>query len=150
MNEGIPANAYPHRFRVSPEDVDVQGRVSNDVYVRYLSAAAVAHSNHLGWDTERYRSFGAWWVVRRHEVDYVVPARGGDDLICYTWPSAVSKAKAERRHVIVRPADGALIMRAMNVWALIDVATERPRRIAPEMLETFDPSHWRMSDPVER
>ena len=142
MLDSIPPNAFAYAVTVRPEEVDVQGRVANHEYVRMLIDAAIAHSTHLGWDTDAYRELGAWWVVRRHEIDYFTPAVEGDQLICYTWPSGFSKAKAARSHVMVRPSDGALVLRAMNVWALIDIETSRPRRIAAALLETFDPAQW--------
>lgn len=142
MSPEIPANAFAMPFTVTAVIVDLQQRVSNQEYVGILSIAASKHSEALGWGLERYHELGAWWVVRRHEIDYLQPARLGDELVCHTWPSAVSKAKAQRRHLIVRPADGAVILRALNTWALIDMQTERPRRIPPEILEAFDPAKW--------
>lgn len=142
MSPEIPANAFAMPFTVAADMVDVQQRVSNQEYVGILSRAASEHSEALGWGLAEYHQLGAWWVVRRHEIDYLQPARLGDELVCHTWPSGFSKAKADRRHVITRPADGATILRALNTWALIDMATERPRRIPPELIKSFDPSQW--------
>ena len=142
MDSEIPANAFVLPVRVAPEMVDVQGRVSNHEIVRILVRAAVRHSDALGWTLERYRELGAWWVVRRHEVDYLAPAVAGDELSCRTWPVSASKASAQRRHVLVRPADGAVIATGLNTWALLDVATGRPRRIPQAMREAFDPVKW--------
>jgi acyl-CoA thioester hydrolase len=143
MSSAIPPNAFALPFVVTAQMVDVQQRVSNQEYVGVLSRAAAEHSASLGWGLSRYRELGAWWVVRRHEIDYLQPARLGEELVCHTWPSSFSKARAQRRHVITRPADGALILRALNTWALVDVTTERPRRIPPELIEAFDPAKWR-------
>ena len=142
MPRAIPTNAYPHPVRVAASDVDVQGRVANHAIVRLLVEAAQAHSVFLGWDLDAYRRLGAWWVVRRHEVDYLQPAETGDALICHTWPSGCTKARADRRHVLVRPSDGAIIARALNVWALIDIETGRPRRFPAELITAFDPAQW--------
>lgn len=142
MNLELPANAFALPFVVTEAMVDIQQRVSNQEYVGILSTAAAEHSASLGWGLARYHELGAWWVVRRHEIDYLQPARLGEKLVCHTWPCAVSKAKAKRRHLITRPADGAVILRALNTWALIDMKSERPRRIPPEILEAFDPAKW--------
>lgn len=146
MPTEIPASAFAMPFTVTAAMVDLQQRVSNHEYVDILARAATVHSEALGWGLEQYHELGAWWVVRRHEVDYLQPARLADELICHTWPCSFSKAKAQRRHVITRPADGATILRALNTWALIDMQTERPRRIPPELIEAFDPAKW--NDPV--
>lgn len=138
----IPANAYPYAVSIGADDVDIQGRVSNHDIVRILADAAAAHSSHLGWDLAAYRRLGAWWVVRRHEVDYLQAAKAGDDLVCHTWPASFEKLRAARRHVLVRPTDGAVVARALNVWTLIDIKTGRPRRFPADILEAFDPTKW--------
>ena len=142
MTAVIPPNAFALPFTVDAGMVDVQQRVSNQEYVGILARAATKHSEALGWGLAAYHELGAWWVVRRHEIDYLQPARLGDELVCHTWPCAFSKAKAQRRHVITRPSDGATILSALNTWALIDIASERPRRIPPELIAAFDPAQW--------
>lgn len=138
----IPSNAYPHAVSIAADDVDIQGRVSNHDIVRIIADAAEAHSTALGWGLDAYRRLGAWWVVRRHEVDYLQPALAGDDLVCYTWPSAFQKIRAERRHVIVRASDEAVIARALNIWTLIDIESGRPRRFPSEIVACFNPAKW--------
>jgi len=49
---------------------------------------------------------------------------------------------AQRRHVIVRLADGAVIARGLNHWVFVDTERGRPMTMPPEILETFDPSQW--------
>lgn len=142
MADAVPPNAFRLPLEVADDQVDLQGHVANHEIVRMFVALATAHSAALGWDLDAYRALGAWWVVRRHEIDYLAPARAGDRLVGHTWPSAVHKARAERTSVLVRPADGRAIARAKNVWTLIDIETGRPRRIPRVLIETFDPSRW--------
>jgi acyl-CoA thioester hydrolase len=122
--------------------VDLQQHVANHEIVRLLVEAAIRHSDALGWDLSAYREIGAWWVVRRHEVDFLTPARLGDELLCYTWPTTAAKASADRRHVLVRAEDEAVIANARNTWALLDMTTGRPRRIPQAMRDAFDPAKW--------
>lgn len=138
----IPPNAYAHPWTVTPELVDVQGRAANHEIVRVVVETAVHHSDALGWDFDAYRRLGAWWVVRRHEIDYRAPALLDDELLCHTWPSAFSKTTGERRNVLARRHDDEVIARARTVWALIDMETGRPRRISPELFASFDPAQW--------
>lgn len=144
MPHAIPPNAFAWPLEVDPAWVDLQGHVANHELVRLFVEMATAHSTALGWDLAAYRDLGAWWVVRRHEVDYLAPALAGDRLVGYTWPSAVHKARAERTSVFVRPADDQIVARAVNTWTLIDIATGRPRRIPRALLESFDPVRWRI------
>ncbi len=142
MPTPIPSNAFVLPLTVDDTAIDLQGHASNVEVVRWISRAAWAHSRALGWDEAAYHEHGAWFVVRRHEVDYIASAKLGDELLIHTWPSALGKASAERRHIITRPADNAIIARAVNMWALVDIQTGRPRRITPELQRTFDPARF--------
>ncbi len=126
---------------VLPEDIDAQGIANNVQVVAWMNRVAIAHSTWLGWDVRRYVAEGAWFVVRRHEVDYVQSARLGDRLELRTWPGFMRAATAHRYHEFVRE-DGAVIARGMNVWAYVDMHTGRPKRMTPELLEAFDPQQY--------
>jgi len=134
-----PANAFVMPIQVVGDDVDEQGHVSNVTVVKWMSRAAYAHSAAMGWDLDRYRDVGAWFVVRRHEIDYHRFALAGDRLTLATWPSELGKATAERRHVIRRTSDDALIATGLNIWAFVDAATGRPRRIPDAARQAFAP-----------
>ena len=143
----IPArDPFLLEITVGEEDIDAQNHASNVTVVKWMSRAAWAHSRALGWDLEAYRQIGGWWVVRRHEIDYLASARLGESLICATWPSGLGKATAERRHVIYRPADEAIIARGLNVWAFVDMQSARPRRIPPGLRKTFHPDRFKLTD----
>lgn len=133
-----PGNAFVMPIDVGDDDIDEQGHVSNVTIVKWMSRAAYAHSAALGWDMDRYHADGAWFVVRRHEIDYHGYARAGDQLALTTWPCGMGKARADRRHVIRRQADDALIATGLNVWAYVDAATGRPRRIPDDLRRAFD------------
>ncbi len=129
------------RISVAREHLDAQGHASNVVFLDWMNRAAIEHSAALGFDAA-YRRLGAMFVVRRHEIDYDRPARLGDALLCATWISRVGRATAERRHEIIRAADGARLARGRNVWAYVSAATGRPHRIPPPIVAAFDPRHF--------
>jgi len=142
MDHAIPTNAFALPITVVEDDIDAQGHVSNVTIVKWMSRAAWQHSQALGWGVEQYRQLGAWFVVRRHEIDYHASAVLGDALIAYTWPSGLAKATAERRHVILRAADQAPVAVGLNRWAYVDATTGRPLRIPDELRRTFDPAQF--------
>jgi len=125
------------RVTVGPEHIDPQGHASNVAFLDWMNRGAIAHSTVLGFDAAAYRRLGAMFVVRRHEIDYLRPARAEDELLCATWIATMDKATAERRHEIVRASDGVLIARGLNLWAFIDATTGRPRRIHDEVRAAF-------------
>lgn len=127
---------------VSESDIDAQGHASNVAILAWMNRAAWQHSRELGWDVEQYRELNAWFVVRRHEIDYHGRALRGDELLCYTWPSGLAKATAEREHLIVRPADDTLIAKGYNLWAFVHAETTRPIRMPREVRTAFDPAKF--------
>ena len=146
MSESIPDNAFRWPVTVTHAEIDGLGHASNVAVVGWISRAAWEHSRTLGYDLDQYREAGGVFVVRRHEIDYRAQARLDDELICWTWPTALAKATAERRHRILRPADGTVIAEAHNVWAFMDMDTGRPKRIPSAVRETFDPGKFRPPD----
>lgn len=142
-----PEGAFVLRHRVREEELDLQGRVNNVVFVQWLNDAAIHHSFAVGLDLHAYMRLGAMWVVRRHEVDYDGPARLGDELEFHTWLDFCRAASAHRQHLIRRVADGAVIARATNHWAWVGAADGRPKRIPAEVERAFgvlsSPPGWR-------
>jgi len=128
---------YFHRLVAPATDVDELGHVSNIAYLRWVQDAATAHSAAVGWDFPRYKTLGSVWVVRKHEITYLQPAYGGDDVVCETWIESFRGASSPRRTRILRAKDDAELARVVTLWALIDLDTGRPRRIPAEMLEDF-------------
>ncbi len=137
-----PTNAFQLHLTVTDNDIDALQHVSNVTVVRWFSRAAWHHSKHLGYDEDAYHTIGSWFVVKRHEIDYHQSAVLGDELTLYTWPSSIKKVSAERRYQLIRNADNAPIADGLTVWAYVDADTQRPKRIPPEVADTFDPAKW--------
>lgn len=115
---------------VAPTDIDGQGHVNNVVYLRWMQEAAEAH-----WDAKATAELKARvnWVVTRHEVDYKAPAFVGERLVARTWVGEPSGATWERFIEIRRVADDRLLARGRSVYAALDAATGRPRRVDAEL-----------------
>ncbi|MEX0776782.1 MAG: acyl-CoA thioesterase [Phycisphaeraceae bacterium] len=132
-------DAFLYSLVAEASDMDGQGHVNNAVYVRWMDRAAYAHSQAVGYDVARYRQLGTSFVVRRHEIDYYSPAYAGDPIVVATWPCAMEKFTALRRHQIIRPSDGRTLARALTTWIYLDVRRNRPHRIPAEMIAAFRP-----------
>lgn len=116
-------------------DIDELGHVSNQVYLRWVLDVAVAHSNSVGWDATRYRTFGASFVVRRHELDYLAPVVEGEALSLQTWVETWKQASCIRRTEILR-GDKA-VLRAATTWAFMSLTSGRPMRIPDDIHALF-------------
>lgn len=126
---------YEHKVRA--EEIDGLGHVNNQVYLDWLMEAASRHSAAAGWDIKRLLALGEGWVVRRHEIDYLLPVLPGDAVRLRTWVETVEKASSERRYEVLRLSDGRTACRALTVWVWINYRTGRPARIPPEVVKAF-------------
>ncbi len=122
---------------VLPADIDRLGHASNQVYLRWVLDAALAHSTALGLDEAAYLARGQAWVVRRHELAYLKPALVGDRLRVETRVSSMSAASSVRRTRILRPVDGAILMTAATDWVYVELQRGRPVRIPADVCSRF-------------
>jgi acyl-CoA thioester hydrolase len=133
------AGRFRRGRRVQPRDIDELGHVNNVVWVRFVVDLAGAHSEAAGVGSAWLRERGAWWIVRRHAIDYRAPALPDEELVEETWVRAMRGARCERVARFTRAADGAALVEAVTEWAFVDAATQRPRRIPPELFEAHPP-----------
>lgn len=127
---------FPHL--VSSDEIDGQGHVNNVSYVRWMQDAAVAHSREQGWNSTRYGEIGCSWVARRHTIEYLQPAFSGEKVVVVTWVADMKKITSLRKYRIVRPQDSAVLAVAETNWAFVNVKTGMPKRIPPEVVDSFE------------
>jgi acyl-CoA thioester hydrolase len=125
--------------RVRPRDIDELGHVNNVAWVCFVVELAGAHSEAVGAGADWLRARGAWWIVRRHAIGYRAAAFPDEELVEETWVRAMRGARCERESRFTRAADGALLVEATTEWAYVDAATQRPRRIPPELFAAHPP-----------
>lgn len=129
----------PERFAIpitpTPADIDEVGHVSNLVYLRWVQEVAMAHSRTLGWDYAQYRDYGAVFMVRRHEIDYVSQVTLGQSLRAETWVDTWKLASCIRKTEILR--DDKVVARAATTWAMIGLASGRPQKIPESIVAVF-------------
>src|SRR5207244_10362757 len=98
----MPRHEHTIRLRVRHHEMDALGHVNNAVYLHYVEEAAIEHARVLGFDEARWRALGGAWVVRRHEIDYRLPAVAGDELDVTTRILDIPRAHGTRRRTSVR------------------------------------------------
>ncbi len=130
-----PPGRFSLPITAASADIDELGHVSNLVYVRWVLDVAMAHSRSVGWDHPQYRAYGAVFVVRRHEIDYVAQVREGEQLIAETWVDDWRPASCIRRTELRRGDQ--VVARGATTWALISLASGRPQRITDELRALF-------------
>jgi acyl-CoA thioester hydrolase len=117
-----------------PEDIDELGHVNNAVWVQWIQNVAVAHWNSVADAAHKEAYF---WVVVRHEIDYLRAAHEGDCVTARTWVGEAPRgARFDRNMEFVGP-DGKVCVQANTQWAIIDKAAGRPIRVPAEVVAPF-------------
>lgn len=116
--------------RVGPDDIDELRHVNNVVYVRWMQDVAVAHWDALAPPAVRDTLA---WVARRHEIDYLQPARLDDEVVLRTWVGHAEGLTFERFIEVWRPSDAKYLLRARTLWVPIDRRTGRPTRVPADV-----------------
>lgn len=128
------ADIFEVPLTVRPQDIDTLGHVNNIVYLQWVQEAATAHWNAAATEEQKADYV---WVVVRHEIDYLRPAKLGDDLMARTHVGVAAGAKFDRHVEIWRVTENMLLARARSVWVALDPRTGRPRRVGNELEMQF-------------
>jgi acyl-CoA thioester hydrolase len=135
-----PPGVFQERRQVEWRDLDSAQHVNNAVYLSYLEECAIHVAAAHGWPLERMTAERLAVVARRHRIEYLLPARLGDELEISTWASDVRRTSAVRHFHIRRLSDGELLARAHTFWAWLNLDTGQPRRMPPTFLADFKPN----------
>jgi acyl-CoA thioester hydrolase len=121
-------------FTAAAEHIDELGHVNNAVWVRWMEQLAVAH-----WEAaaDPAHKDAYFWVIVRHEIDYLRPALEGDRVVGRTWVGEAPKGARFDRHMEFTGPDGKVCVRARTFWAIIDKAAGRPIRVPAEVVAPF-------------
>ena len=122
---------------VREEHIDLMRHVNNVHYLQWLEDVAWDHSIALGMTPEDYARLGHGMVVRRHELDYIVPALLGDRVLLGTWIVALDRLSLHRRYQFVRAGDGETLFRGATHFVCVNIASGRVRRMPEEFSSTY-------------
>ena len=136
MKEAMPPgrNVFEMRFAPASGDIDELGHVNNAIWVKWIQDVAVAHWEAVADPAHKDAYF---WVIVRHEIDYLRAAVEGDRLVGRTWVGEAPKGARFDRHMEFAGNDGRVCVRARTFWAIIDKASGRPIRVPPEVVAPF-------------
>lgn len=132
---GKKQNKYQKKIRVSPSDLDALNHVNNRIYLDWVNEISKGH-----WEVLSEGKFKEqlYWVVLRHEIDYLKPAFLGEQLTIETWVGESKGARSIRYVRIKREED--ILVEAKSTWCLISAENNRPMRIENQVLKILYPS----------
>ncbi len=125
---------FEMQLLAEPEHIDELGHVNNAVWVQWMELVAVAHWRSVANPLHQDDYF---WVVVRHEIDYLRAAVEGDRITARTWVGEAPMGARFDRHMEFTGEDGKVRVRARSWWAIIDKAAGRPIRVPAEVIAPF-------------
>ena len=125
---------FEMKFTARAEHIDELGHVNNAVWVQWIQEIAVAHWRSVA---DPAHDAAYFWVVVRHEIDYLRAAVEGEAVTARTWVGDASQGARFARFVEFTSSDGKSCVRAKTDWAIIDKAAGRPIRVPAEVIAPF-------------
>jgi acyl-CoA thioester hydrolase len=126
--------SFEMRFTAAPADIDELGHVNNAVWVRWIQEVATTH---WGVAADPAHVAAYFWVVVRHEIDYLGNVRAGETVVARTWVGEKPRGARFDRHVEFTGPDGKVKVRAKTTWAIVDRAAGRVIRVPKNVAERF-------------
>ncbi len=136
----VPPKPFQIKIRVRHHELDTLGHVNNAVYLNYLEQAAIEHSDSFGFTLAKYQELHGAFVLRKMEIEYLLPAFSGNELIISTWAHEMQAVRATRRYEIHRANNTAipeLLVRAEGLWVWVDTKNGKLSRIPEELQKIF-------------
>tara|TARA_Y100001001_G_scaffold164577_1_gene197337 strand:- start:4165 stop:4671 length:507 start_codon:yes stop_codon:yes gene_type:complete len=114
---------------VREEDTDRLGHANNVVYVRWMEDVSWAHIESLGMTWALHEETGKAMAITHTEVDYLLSANAGDELVLGTWLTDWDgRFRSARQFQLIRVADGKTLLRGLSTHACVDMKSQRPSR----------------------
>ncbi|MFY0689493.1 MAG: acyl-CoA thioesterase [Cyclobacteriaceae bacterium] len=119
---------------VSAADIDEMNHVNNVVYLKWIQDIAKEHWL-LKASTEIKQQFA--WVVVSHLIEYKRPCFLNDQVTVKTQVVDDATGATWGRNVWIYDAQDQLAVQSHTKWCMVDIKTQRPRRITDDILSIF-------------
>jgi acyl-CoA thioester hydrolase len=128
--------SFTTHWQVRSYELDSNGHVNNSVYLSWAEEIATLHAEAAGFGRAWALEHGGAWVVGKHEIKYLRPARYGDELELTTTVCSMRGARAIR-HTTIKLANGTPVADITTEWAWVRASDGRPLRLPPSLLARF-------------
>ena len=135
MSEQLPwkhSTPYVERWTIDETHIDHYQHVNNVAYLTRLEQLAWAHSHSLGLNFENYREADRGMVIRKHELNYLLPSHLGDELYCATWITECDNVVTLKREFqFICPRRNKPVFEAETQFICVSISTGAPKRMPP-------------------
>lgn len=129
------SSIYSKTITIPSAAIDENGHVNNVVYVQWMQDIAVEHYASIGGIEAQGPD--STWVIRKHSVEYFLPAFAGEEIEIRTWVEALRKVRSLRMYEFVRKSDGKVLVKGETDWVFMDSKTGRIKAIPVEVEGIF-------------
>ena len=140
----MSAASLPNEPRVSVPlevyyfDTDAGGVVHNIAYLRMVEIARSQLAASLGWTLEEMGRTGLVPVVARTEIDYLKPARLGDNLLVTAELVRLEKVRSFMHFKITSATQPDLVfVRCIQTMVTVQLPGGRPQRVPQAWREAY-------------
>lgn len=118
-------------------DTDAGGVVHNIAYLRFIETARTYLAMQMGMSFEEIARTRIHPVVVRTEIDYKRPAVLGDLILVNGRVTETSGIRFWVEFEIVRPSDGAVLVKCRQALALVQMPEGKPVRLPKGFPDSF-------------
>ena len=125
------SSIYTKTFTIPSSAIDENGHVNNVVYVQWMQDIAVEHYSSIGG--VEAQGPDSTWVIRKHSIEYFLPAFEGEEVEVRTWVENLRKVRSLRMYEFVRKSDGKVLVKGETDWVFMDAKTGKLKAIPIEV-----------------
>jgi acyl-CoA thioester hydrolase len=125
---------FRHSVAIQPDDIDHMGHVNNAVYLKWVQDAVIDYWRSVAPPDAVARHL---WVALKHEITYFKPTFLNDIVVAEVIAERVKGARTFFSTVIRRGDD--VLSEIKSSWCCLDAVTQRPARLAREVVGRFLP-----------
>ena len=123
---------FRHTVAIDPADIDHMGHVNNAAYLKWVQDAVVDYWRSVAPPEAVAQHL---WVALKHEITYLKPTFLQDTVVAEVIAEKVQGARAMFRTVLKRGED--VLSEIHSSWCCLDAATQRPARLARDVVGRF-------------
>ena len=130
----ITVAEYP--FKIQPQDVDFQSKVTLASLVNILLTTAGYNADENGFGIRKLNEMNSSWVLLRLAIDMKCFPKQYEKISVETWIENIGRSTTTR-NFIIRNQQSEIIGKACSMWAMIDLNTRRALDL--QLLEGIQP-----------
>lgn len=127
---------YSKTIIIPKSAIDDNGHVNNVTYVQWMQDIALEHYASIGG--MQAQGPDATWVIRKHSIEYLLPAFESEEIEIRTWVENIRKVRSLRKYEFARKSDGKILVNGETDWVFMDITTGSPKAIPQEVEKIFN------------